>query len=267
MRSARPGRAARTQRYHDGKEILGPREDQLTHPGCRWCCRSWRASVRIEYRARSPAASPNPTEDLPQSPAGIGAILNDLHGFIAYGELILSKLASNPNFLAPTPGIIKLEDWLSYLTSRVFPDLGPFQSSGGTIAVKPPHFVRGPRLSVILRYLDCQAVREALQRLQSHLIELNKLDPIRPAPRPPTLNRRRPSPLDDADESWAIQMRSDEEKLKKREALGRDIVTEFDTFLERFRSLGPRFADRLLEGEESLGNTSPAGYGRGWRCS
>jgi hypothetical protein len=183
------------------------------------------------------AASPNLTEDLPQSPEAIGAILNDLHGFIAYGELILSKLASNPNFPAPAPGIIKLEDWLFYLTSRVFPELGPFESSGGTIAVKPPNFDHGPRLSVILRYLDCQAVREALQRLQSHLIELNKLDPLRPVPPPLRLDRRRPSPFIDEDESWEIQTPSVDEWVTKREALGRDIVTEFATFLDWFRSL------------------------------
>jgi hypothetical protein len=204
------------------------------------------ADPKLEARA----ASPNPTEDLPQSPAAIGAILNDLHKFIAHGELILRELASNPNFLAPTPGVIKLEEWLSYLTSRVFPELGPFQSSGGTIAVKPPDFDHGPWLSVIHRYLDCQAVREALQRLQSHLIELNKLDPIRPAPRPHTLNRRRPSPLDDAGESWEKQMRLDEEVARKREALGRDIVTEFDTFLESSRSLRGQLAVRLLDVEE-----------------
>jgi hypothetical protein len=197
------------------------------------------------------AASPNPTEDLPQSPAAIDAILKDLHGFIAYGELILGELAPNSNYLAPTPGIIKLENWLFYLTSRVFPDLGPFQSSGGTIAVKPPHFDHGPLLSVILRYLDRQAVREAFQRLQSHLIELNKLDPLRPGPRPPTRNRRWPSPLDDADERWEIQMRLDEERARKCEALARDIVTEFATFLEWFRFLRGQLADRLLEGEES----------------
>jgi hypothetical protein len=200
------------------------------------------------------AASANPTEDHPQSPAAIGAILNDLHGFIAYGELILRGLASNPNYPAPTPGIIKLEDWLFYLTSHVFPDLGPFPSSGGTIALRPPEFDHGPRLSVILRYLDCQAVREALQRLQSHLIELNKLDPIRPAPPPPRLNRRRL--FFDEDESWKIQTPSDDEWARKREALGWDIVTEFGTFLGWFRSLRGRLADRLHEGEESHGNIS-----------
>jgi hypothetical protein len=210
------------------------------------------SSTKPEARA----ASANPIEDLPQSPAAIGAILNDLHGLIAYGELILRELVSNPDYLAPTPGVIKLEEWLFYLTSRVFPDLGPFQSSGGTIAVKPPDFNHGSWLSVILPYRDCQAVREALQRLQSHLIELNKLDPLRPGPRPSTRKRRRPSPLDDASESWEKQMRSDEEVARKRAALGRDIVTEFDTFLGWFRSLRGQLAVRLLEGDESHGNIS-----------
>jgi hypothetical protein len=53
-----------------------------------------------------------------------------------------------------------------------------------------------------------------------------------------------------------IQMRSDEEWARKRAALGRDIVTEFDTFLGWFRSLRGQLADRLHEGEESHGNIS-----------
>jgi hypothetical protein len=205
------------------------------------------------------AALANPTEELPQSPVAIGAILNDLHGFIAYGELILGELAPNSNFPAPTLGIIKLEEWLFCLTSHVFPDLGPSQSSGGTIAVRPPEFENGPRLSVILCYLDCQAVREAVQQLQSDVIELNKLDPLRPTPPPPRLNRRRPSPFVDADESkesTEVQRRLDEERATKREALGRDIVTEFDTLLGWFRSLRVRLAVRSLESEESHSNIS-----------
>ena len=66
----------------------------------------------------------------------IGAILNDLHGFIAYGELILRELVSGPKPGAPTQRLIKLEDWLFYLTSHVFPELGAFRSTGGTIAVE-----------------------------------------------------------------------------------------------------------------------------------
>jgi hypothetical protein len=207
-------------------------------------------------KSEAQAASANPTEDLPQSPAAIGAILNDLHGFIAYGEQILRELASNPNYLAPTRAVIKLEDWLFYLTNHVFPELGPFQSSGGTIPLGLQDFVHGPRLSVILRYVDRQTVREAVQRLQSDVIELNKLDPLRPTPPPLRLNRRRPPPFVDEDESREIQTQSVDEWARKREALGRDIVTEFDTFLEWFRSLRGQLADRSLEGEESHGNIS-----------
>lgn len=189
-------------------------------------------------------------------PAAIGVILNDLHGFIAYGEQILRELASDPSSLAPAQRFIKLDDWLVYMTSRVFPELGAFQSTGGTIPSRPHGFDHGPGLSMILRYLDWQAVREALQRLQSHLLELNKLDPLRPGPRPPPRNRRRPSPLDNARESWARHLRSDEEAARKRAALGRDIVAEFDAFLGWFRALGRQLAVRLHEGEESHGNTS-----------
>ena len=39
--------------------------------------------------------------------------------------------------------------------------------------------------------------------------------------------------------------------MRKCAALGRDIVTEFDTFLGWFRSLSRQLAVRLLEGEES----------------
>ena len=202
------------------------------------------------------AASANPTEDLPRRPAAIGALLDDLGGFIAYGERILRELPSDARPQPPTRGMIQLEEWLLYLTVRVFPELGRFRSTGGTIPSRPDDFDHGPRLSVVLRYLDGQAVREALQRLQSHLIELDKLDPIRPAPRPPTRNRRRPSPLDDAGKSWKKQMRVDEEVAKKCATLGRDVATEFDTFLEWFRSLRGQLAVRLVEGEENHGNTS-----------
>jgi hypothetical protein len=239
-----------------GKKSSAPAKTSLPIPSAGGAADRGVPASGSDTKPEARAASANPTEDLSQSPAAIAAILNNLHGFIDYGELIRRELASDPNFLAPTRGVIKLEDWLFYLTSHVFPELGPFQSSGDTSTLRPQDFVDGPWLSAILRYLDCQAVREVVQRLQSHLSALNKLDPLRSGPPAPTLYRRRRSPLDDADESWKIQMQLDEERERKRAALGRDIVTEFDTFLELFRSLERQLAVRSLEGEESHGNIS-----------
>jgi hypothetical protein len=242
-----------------GKKSSAPAKTSSPIPGASGAADRGAPASEADPKPEAQAASPNPTEDLPQSPEAIDAILNDLHGFITFGEQILRELASNPNYLAPNRGVIKLEEWLFYLTNHVFPELGPFQSSGGTIPLGLQDFVHGPRLSVILRYLDRQTVREAVQRLQSDVIELNKLDPLRDTPPAPRLNRRRPSPFVDEDESkesMKIQMRLDEERATKREALGRDIVTEFVTFLGWFRSLREKLAVRLHEGEESHGNIS-----------
>src|SRR3954447_11640198 len=78
--------------------------------------------VPIADADRQPVArdSPSvPTGTLPQDPATIGAIPDDLHGLVGYGAMILCEPVADPNRLALATSLIRLEDRLSYLTSRV----------------------------------------------------------------------------------------------------------------------------------------------------
>ena len=143
------------------------------------------------HASEARVGAPNPPVSVPGSPAAIRAILDDLHGFIAYGESILGELASDPSCFAPPRSLIRLEAWLFYLSRRVFPGLDAFETTGSKIPVKPADFSPGPTLSAVPRYLDQAAINSCLGSLNRSIEQYNHLSPLRPVPRPPRPNRKR----------------------------------------------------------------------------
>jgi len=125
---------------------------------------------------RAPSKATGP---LSSSPAAIREILDDLHGFIAHGELLLGELVCDPSCLAPPKSIVRLDDWLFYVTSRAFPELVDSQPAVGKIPVKPKDFSIGAWLSAVMRHLDHAAIKNCLVQLNQSIEKYNEICPLR----------------------------------------------------------------------------------------
>jgi hypothetical protein len=184
------------------------------------------------------------------------ATLDDLHAFIEYGELLLGELASDPYRFAPPKSIVRLEDWLFFLTSRLFPGVVAFLTTGSQIPVKPDDFSYGPMLSTVLRHLDQASIEHCLVLLNRSIEEYNCISPLRRDPRPvrPNSRNRRLIVIEDEDAGDMHPTLDDsyDQWLDSKNRLEQEIVQRFDAFLEPFRSFERLLAERLAteEGED-----------------